>query len=263
MTTGCCASLRQRRSFSAPDRACRRRNSLLAFRQILGGYRREYAHLMLPNRRRLLAGAVATTATVAAPAILRAQGGPLKVGVLLPRSGVRGRHRPGLPARRRHRARRAQGARHARADHHERRHRVERRYRPRARRKADQRRRAALIGAFDSGQTTAIAQVAEQKGIPLVINIASATQITEQGYKFVVRNFPTASMLLNDELSARRRSSRLPAWRRRRRCSCTSTTCSAPACRKASTPCCRNTICPTRSPTRFPTIRRRATFRSK
>ena len=31
-----------------------------------------------------------------------------------------------------------------------------------------------LIGAFDSGQTTAIAQVAEQKGIPLVINVASA-----------------------------------------------------------------------------------------
>src|SRR5689334_13654490 len=27
-----------------------------------------------------------------------------------------------------------------------------------------------LVGAFDSGQTTAIAQVAEQKGIPLVIN---------------------------------------------------------------------------------------------
>ena len=26
-----------------------------------------------------------------------------------------------------------------------------------------------LVGAFDSGQTTAIAQVAEQKGIPLVI----------------------------------------------------------------------------------------------
>ena len=42
---------------------------------------------MLPNRRHLLAGAAATAATVAAPAILRAQGGPLKVGVLLPRSG--------------------------------------------------------------------------------------------------------------------------------------------------------------------------------
>src|SRR5712691_7379034 len=55
-----------------------------------------------------------------------------------------------------------------------------------------------LIGAFDSGQSTAIAQVAEQKGIPYVINIAAAPQITEQGYKFVFRNFPTAGMLLND-----------------------------------------------------------------
>jgi branched-chain amino acid transport system substrate-binding protein len=55
-----------------------------------------------------------------------------------------------------------------------------------------------LVGAFDSGQTTAIAQVAEQKGIPLVINIAAAPPITEQGYKFVFRNFPTAPMILSD-----------------------------------------------------------------
>jgi branched-chain amino acid transport system substrate-binding protein len=55
-----------------------------------------------------------------------------------------------------------------------------------------------LVGAFDSGQTTAIAQVAEQKGIPLVINIAAAPPITEQGYKFVFRNFPTAPMILGD-----------------------------------------------------------------
>jgi branched-chain amino acid transport system substrate-binding protein len=55
-----------------------------------------------------------------------------------------------------------------------------------------------LIGAFDSGQTTAIAQVAEQKGIPLVINIAGAPQITEQGYKFVFRNFPTGPMIVGD-----------------------------------------------------------------
>jgi branched-chain amino acid transport system substrate-binding protein len=55
-----------------------------------------------------------------------------------------------------------------------------------------------LVGAFDSGQSTAIAQVAEQKGIPYVINIAAAPQITEQGYKFVFRNFPTAGMLLSD-----------------------------------------------------------------
>ncbi|HEY7664092.1 MAG TPA: ABC transporter substrate-binding protein [Xanthobacteraceae bacterium] len=55
-----------------------------------------------------------------------------------------------------------------------------------------------LVGAFDSGQTTAIAQVAEQKGIPFVINIAAAPPITEQGYKFVFRNFPTAPMILRD-----------------------------------------------------------------
>jgi branched-chain amino acid transport system substrate-binding protein len=55
-----------------------------------------------------------------------------------------------------------------------------------------------LVGAFDSGQTTAIAQVAEQRCIPLVINIAAAPPITEQGYKFVFRNFPTAPMILGD-----------------------------------------------------------------
>ena len=55
-----------------------------------------------------------------------------------------------------------------------------------------------LVGAFNSGQSTAIAQVAEQKGVPFVINIAAAPQITEQGYKFVFRNFPTAGMLLSD-----------------------------------------------------------------
>jgi branched-chain amino acid transport system substrate-binding protein len=55
-----------------------------------------------------------------------------------------------------------------------------------------------LVGAFDSGQSTAIAQVAEQKGIPYVINIAAAPPITEQGYKFVFRNFPTAPMILRD-----------------------------------------------------------------
>jgi branched-chain amino acid transport system substrate-binding protein len=55
-----------------------------------------------------------------------------------------------------------------------------------------------LVGAFDSGQSTAIAQVAEQKGVPYIVNIAAAPQITEQGYKFVFRNFPTAGMILND-----------------------------------------------------------------
>jgi branched-chain amino acid transport system substrate-binding protein len=55
-----------------------------------------------------------------------------------------------------------------------------------------------LVGAFDSGQSTAIAQVAEQKGVPFVINIAAAPPITEQGYKFVFRNFPVAGTILAD-----------------------------------------------------------------
>ena len=49
-----------------------------------------------------------------------------------------------------------------------------------------------LVGAFDSGHTSAIAQVAEQRAVPLVVNVAAAPQITEQGYKFVFRNFPPA-----------------------------------------------------------------------
>src|ERR1022692_4231694 len=61
-----------------------------------------------------------------------------------------------------------------------------------------------LVGAFDSGQSTAIAQVAEQKGIPLVINIAAAPPITEQGYKFVFRNFPTAPMILGDAFASQK-----------------------------------------------------------
>jgi branched-chain amino acid transport system substrate-binding protein len=157
-----------------------------------------------PNRRRVLAGAAAAAAAtaLAAPAVVRAQGkGPLKVGVLLPRSGfeagigqdcqrgvdvaapilkslglpeltiINGDTESNVDTAREHAEKLIEdGA-------------------------------ELLVGAFDSGQTTAVAQVAEQKGIPLVINIASAPQITEQGYKFVVRNFPTVSMLLGDELS--------------------------------------------------------------
>ncbi|HET8937047.1 MAG TPA: ABC transporter substrate-binding protein [Polyangiales bacterium] len=58
-----------------------------------------------------------------------------------------------------------------------------------------------LVGAFDSGHTAAVAQVAEQRGIPHIINIAGAPQITEQGYKFVFRNFPTAPELGRSGLS--------------------------------------------------------------
>ena len=58
-----------------------------------------------------------------------------------------------------------------------------------------------LVGAFDSGQSSAIAQVAEQRGIPYIINIAAAPPITEQGYKFVFRNFQTAGDIVGNGLS--------------------------------------------------------------
>ncbi|HUN67700.1 MAG TPA: ABC transporter substrate-binding protein [Burkholderiales bacterium] len=58
-----------------------------------------------------------------------------------------------------------------------------------------------LVGAFDSGHSAAIAQVAEQRGIPFIINIAAAPQITEQGYKFVFRVFSTAIDLTRNGLA--------------------------------------------------------------
>ena len=159
---------------------------------------------MLPNRRHLLAGAAATAATVAAPAILRAQGGPLKVGVILPRSGyeagigqdcqrgvdiapgvLKALGMPELTV--------INGDTESNVD-------TAREHAEKLINDGAQ----LLIGAFDSGQTTAVAQVAEQKGIPLVINVASAPEITEQGYKFVVRNFPTVQMLLSDELDSQK-----------------------------------------------------------
>ena len=55
-----------------------------------------------------------------------------------------------------------------------------------------------LTGCFDSGQTLAAAQVCEQKGIPFVVNIAAAPQITEQGFKTVFRNFPNGPRIATD-----------------------------------------------------------------
>jgi branched-chain amino acid transport system substrate-binding protein len=147
------------------------------------------------TRRHLLAG---TAAVLAAPAIVRAQGAALKVGVLLPRSGAqagigqdcfRGVELAGpilkdigLPDLQIMNADTETNVEVARA-------RAEKLIADGAQ---------LLVGAFDSGQSTAIAQVAEQKGIPYVINIAAAPPITEQGYKFVFRNFPVAGTILND-----------------------------------------------------------------
>src|SRR5690242_10826955 len=141
------------------------------------------------------AGAAGLLATAVGD-FARAQGGPLKVGVLLPRSGAQAGigqdcqrgvelapaifKELGLPELAIMNADTETNVEVARA-------RAEKLISDGAQ---------LLVGAFDSGQSAAIAQVAEQKGIPFVINIAAAPQITEQGYKFVFRNFPTAAMIL-------------------------------------------------------------------
>ncbi len=150
------------------------------------------------TRRTFTGGVAASAVLLGAPAIVRAQGAALKVGVLLPRSGAqasigqdcqRGADLAGpilkslgLPDLQLMNADTETNVDVART-------RAEKLISDGAQ---------LLVGAFDSGQTTAIAQVAEQKGIPLVINIAAAPPITEQGYKFVFRNFPTAPMILGD-----------------------------------------------------------------
>ena len=156
------------------------------------------------NRRRFFAVAAAGVTSLARPAIVRAQtgnSGSLKVGVLLPRSGFEAGigqdcqrgvdvapailKSLGLPE-----LAIMNGDTESNVDVA--RERAEKLINDGAQ---------LLIGAFDSGQTTAIAQVAEQKGVPLVVNIGAAPEITEQGYKFVFRNFPTAPMLLSSAFS--------------------------------------------------------------
>src|SRR6266852_2629484 len=152
------------------------------------------------TRRRFAAGAGAAglLAGTAPLHVARAQGGSLKVGVLLPRSGAQAQigqdcqrgveiappilKALGLPELAIMNGDTETNVEVARA-------RAERLINDGAQ---------LLVGAFDSGASTAIAQVAEQKGIPFVINIAAAPPITEQGYKFVFRNFPTAPMILSD-----------------------------------------------------------------
>jgi branched-chain amino acid transport system substrate-binding protein len=58
-----------------------------------------------------------------------------------------------------------------------------------------------LIGAWDAGATIAAAQVAETAKVPLVINIASAPQITEQGFTQIFRNFTPATALIANAIT--------------------------------------------------------------
>jgi branched-chain amino acid transport system substrate-binding protein len=151
------------------------------------------------TRRRVLAGAAATTALIAAPAHVRAQASALKIAVLLPRSGYlasagQSCHRGALIAPK------------VLSDlgykvelvH------VDFESNPDVARNAAERvineGANCIVGAFESGAVLAIAQVCEQRHVPFVVNIGAAPQITEQGYKFLVRNFPTGGMLVTNGL---------------------------------------------------------------
>jgi branched-chain amino acid transport system substrate-binding protein len=143
-------------------------------------------------------------ATAAAPSLVRAQTGPLKVGVLLPRSGVQAfigqscqmgadiapgviKDLTGVDVQLMN-ADTETNVEVARS-------RAEKLVNDGAH---------VLVGPFDSGAAIAIAQVAEQRKVPFVVNIAAAPQITEQGYRYTFRNFPTSVDLVRNGLSLMR-----------------------------------------------------------
>ena len=149
------------------------------------------------NRRTFIAGAA--MAAVAAPSIVRAQAAALKVGVMLPRSGFFAQsgqscHRGALAAPKvladlGYKVELVHIDTESSAD-------IARTQAERAINDGVH----CLVGAFESGHTLAIAQVAEQRQVPLICNIAAAPQITEQGYKYLVRNFQTGGALVTNGL---------------------------------------------------------------
>ena len=151
------------------------------------------------SRRKAFAGTAATAALLAAPAIVRAQAKALKIGVLLPRSGYmaptgQGSHRGAMIAPK------------VLADygHHVEFVHIDTESNVDAARIAAERvineGAHCIVGNVDSGGTMAIAQVCEQHQVPLVVNVGAAPQITEQGFKYVARNFPHAGMLMGGGL---------------------------------------------------------------
>ncbi len=150
------------------------------------------------DRRRLMTGAAALSAgAIAAPSIVRAQAKKLKIAVMLPRSGFFAQagqscHRgalasPKVLADLGYNVELVHIDTETNADV----------ARTQAEKAINEGARC-IVGAFESGQTLAIAQVCEQRQVPLSINVAAAPNITEQGYKYLVRNFPTGGQLVTN-----------------------------------------------------------------
>src|SRR6516162_10289092 len=159
-----------------------------------------YQRIAAPTRRGVLAGAAAAGLVIQAPALVRAQAKALKIAVLLPRSGYlapagQSCHRGALIAPK------------VLADYG---HQVDLVHvdiesNPDVARNQCERvindGVNCIVGAFDSASTLAMAQVCEQRQVPLVVNIAAAPALTEQGYRFLVRNFPTGGQIAANGLA--------------------------------------------------------------
>jgi branched-chain amino acid transport system substrate-binding protein len=57
-----------------------------------------------------------------------------------------------------------------------------------------------LIGAWDSGATISALQACEAAKVPMVVHIASATQVTSQGFTQVFRYYPTSLTIVRQSL---------------------------------------------------------------
>lgn len=152
------------------------------------------------SRRKLLTGAAAAATVLGAPAIVRAQAKTIKLASLLPRSGYlasagQACHRGAVIAAK------------VLAEHGYNVETVHIDFESNVDLARTQAERAinegahCIVGPFESGAALAIAQVCEQRQVPFVISIAAAPQITEQGYKYIVRNFPTGGQLLTNGLA--------------------------------------------------------------
>jgi branched-chain amino acid transport system substrate-binding protein len=153
------------------------------------------------TRRRLIATGVSSLALgVAAPAVLRAQTSALKVGVVLPLSGVISF--PGIATRRGTELAvkmfADQGVKldvsFADTESKPENGRV-------AAEKLIRDGAGVIVGAWDSGATISAAQACEAAKVPLVVNVGSAPQITEQGFTEVFRNFPPATEIVGKGLA--------------------------------------------------------------
>jgi branched-chain amino acid transport system substrate-binding protein len=56
----------------------------------------------------------------------------------------------------------------------------------------------AIVGCYDSGQGVAVAQLAERRHVPFIVNVGAAPGILQPGYRYVFRNFPEAERIVDD-----------------------------------------------------------------